>query len=144
MSKTVLQQIREKKGLSVLALSEKSGVSYAKVWQLDRGQKVESSSFEIKQKIAFALGLNPWDVFPDVKRQMLERINEFERAKKEKTTAQFQAFVGDGQPASAGDDAAFVETAIAGMTIEDFRAVFFPNLSWQQIRKKIEAAKARM
>lgn len=74
--KTKLQKIREDKGFSVLRLSELSGVSYATVRKLDRGVRVEATQYQILEKVALAVGLNPWDVFPHVKRDMKRRMDQ--------------------------------------------------------------------
>lgn len=67
--KTKLRIEREKQGVSVLELSRRSDVSFEKCRQLDRGYRVETTSYEIKEKVAAALGKNPWEVFPDIVKQ---------------------------------------------------------------------------
>ena len=73
--KTTLRTIREQAGLNVFKLSKLSGVSFEKVRQLDMGYRVEGTRIEIKNKIAHALGKNIWDVFPDVRKAMIQRMN---------------------------------------------------------------------
>ena len=64
MATTKLRLLRQKKNISILRLSELSGVSFEKVRQLDRGYRVETTSVEIKEKIAFAIGRKVFEIFP--------------------------------------------------------------------------------
>ena len=64
MATTKLRVLREEKNISILKLSELSGVSFEKVRQLDRGYRVDTTSVEIKEKIAFALGGHVFEIFP--------------------------------------------------------------------------------
>ena len=64
MATTKLRLLRQKKNISILRLSELSGVSFEKVRQLDRVYRVETTSVEIKEKIAFAIGRKVFEIFP--------------------------------------------------------------------------------
>lgn len=77
--KTRLRTIREKKDMSILELSRRSGVSFEKVRQLDRGIKVDSTSYKIKKQIADALGESVLSVFYEV---MTQRVREISRGQK--------------------------------------------------------------
>ncbi|MFW9851828.1 MAG: helix-turn-helix domain-containing protein [Candidatus Thorarchaeota archaeon] len=75
---TNLRRERKKAGLSILKLSELSGVSFEKVRQLDQGYRVENTSYEIKEKIANALNVNPFVVFPDELDRLEKRMQQLE------------------------------------------------------------------
>ena len=49
-------------------------VSFEKTRQLDRGIKVESTSYDIKKAIADALNESIWIVFPDIREVILSRV----------------------------------------------------------------------
>lgn len=76
---TDLRKAREGAGLSIFKLSELSGVSFEKVRQLDKGYRVESTSYEIKEKIAHALGVNPFEIFPDELERLEKRRQQLEQ-----------------------------------------------------------------
>ena len=59
-----LRELRKKKGLKLVALANKSGVSLAYVSEVERGRKLPS--LEILGRIAGALGLTVIDVLDEV------------------------------------------------------------------------------
>ena len=75
--KSLLTGERKKQGLSMLALSKKADVAYTTVWNLENGLEARVS-YGLKEKIAFALGKNPWIIFPDVKAAIFKRHKDFE------------------------------------------------------------------
>lgn len=77
--KTKLRTIREKKNMSILELSRRSGVSFEKVRQLDRGIKVDSTGYKIKQQIADALDESVLSVFYEI---MDQRVKEMSKGQK--------------------------------------------------------------
>lgn len=80
--KTTLRTIREQAHFSIFKLSKLSGVSFEKVRQLDMGYRVEGTRLEIKEKIAYILRRNVWDVFPDVKKAMIQRMDAKSRSQR--------------------------------------------------------------
>lgn len=77
--KTKLRIIREKKDMSILELSRRSGVSFEKVRQLDRGIKVDSTGYKIKKAISDAIDESVLSVFYEV---MTQRVKEMSRGQK--------------------------------------------------------------
>lgn len=89
--KNLLTKERKKQGLSMLALSKKADVAYTTIWNLENGLE-KRVSYGLKEKIAFALGKNPWIIFPDVKAAIFKRHKDFEdEMKGEKKQVQFFA-----------------------------------------------------
>lgn len=82
--KTKLRIEREKQGLSIFELSKRSEVSFEKTRQLDMDYRVENTGIEIKEKIAKALKMRIWEIFPDVKKLVIKWTKEFKEQKKEK------------------------------------------------------------
>lgn len=74
--KTKLREIREKLNMNILELALCSGVSFEKVRQLDRGIKVDSTGYNIKVKIADALGESVLTVFSEVMDQRVKEISK--------------------------------------------------------------------
>lgn len=76
IKKTELRIEREKQGLSIFKLSNLSGVSFEKTRQLDMGYRVEGTRIEIKEKIAKALTVLIWELFPDVRNMLTKWAKE--------------------------------------------------------------------
>ncbi len=66
-----LRELRKKKGLKLVALANKSGVSLAYVSEVERGRKLPS--LEILDRLAGALGLSVLDVLDGV--EPYDRVN---------------------------------------------------------------------
>ena len=66
-----LRELRKKKGLKLVALANKSGVSLAYVSEVERGRKLPS--LEILDRLAGALGLSILDVLDGV--EPYDRVN---------------------------------------------------------------------
>jgi len=67
-----VREERVKRGWSSIELSRRTGVSLAKIQQVETGYRTEQTSLEIKRKIADALNLHVLDVFPDIKEQLMK------------------------------------------------------------------------
>ena len=66
-----LRELRKEKGLKLVALANKSGVSLAYVSEVERGRKLPS--LEILDRLAGALGLSILDVLDGV--EPYDRVN---------------------------------------------------------------------
>ncbi len=66
-----LRELRKKKGLKLVALANKSGVSLAYVSEVERGRKLPS--LEVLDRLAGALGLSVLDVLDGV--EPYDRVN---------------------------------------------------------------------
>lgn len=66
-----LRQLRKEKGLKLVALANKSGVSLAYVSEVERGRKLPS--LEVLDRLAGALGLSVLDVLHGV--EPYDRVN---------------------------------------------------------------------
>ena len=66
-----LRELRKKKGLKLVALANKSGVSLAYVSEVERGRKLPS--LEVLDRLAGALGLSILDVLDGV--EPYDRVN---------------------------------------------------------------------
>ena len=67
-----VREERVKRGWSSMELSRRTGVSLAKIQQVETGYRTEQTSLEIKRKIADAFNLHVLDVFPDIKEQLMK------------------------------------------------------------------------
>jgi len=88
MKETFLSKVRKEKGLTLVRLSEMSGVSYGTIRKLERGIQANSINFKFKEILARAMKIDVFVLFPDEGEELKRRMEKLK-----KSPAKLQFFI---------------------------------------------------
>jgi len=80
MKESNFRKMRKEKGITFEKLCDISGVSYGTIRKLERGAQDDSVNFEIKEKLAKALKIDVFVLFPGELEKLEQKMKKLRRS----------------------------------------------------------------